>query len=238
MTVAVDKKAETFSSVAANLSSTSPLYLPRTALAEPTDYLPIVTQIGHAFWGVRRAPRPVFYDRAAPSAPSGAFIVVGRPAAVTLAGPVAPDTGRLRIRRRDGGETLLDVADLRSWSIAQVVEWSSQSGVQFVVPAGRHVVADWPDAYGANTLTLANADSTLFTLNTAGQERSLLFNDGPTLLDRVRSDWMLWALFGVLLVLPVLYFGVRAVIRRTPRRRLPQRVDGRGGRPTAGAGSI
>jgi hypothetical protein len=157
---------------------------------------------------------------------------------VTLAGPVAPDTGRLRVRRRDGGETLLDVADLRSWSIAQVVQWNAQSGVQLIVPAGRRLIADWPDAYGANTLTLASADSTLFTLNTAGQEGSLLFNDGPTLLERLKSDWMLWALFVVVVVAPTIFFSVRAVIRRTPRRRLPPRVERRGARPpAAGAGS-
>jgi len=237
-TTAADPKAGTFSSVTASLSPASSLYLPRAALSSPADYLSIVTQLGRAFWGSRRAPHPVFYDRSAPAAPTGAFVVVGRPGSVTLAGPVAPDTGRLRVRRRDGGETLLDVADLRSWSIAQVVQWNAQSGVQLIVPAGRRLIADWPDAYGANTLTLASADSTLFTLNTAGQEGSLLFNDGPTLLERLKSDWMLWALFVVVVVAPTIFFSVRAVIRRTPRRRLPPRVERRGARPpAAGAGS-
>jgi hypothetical protein len=213
------------------------LYLPRAALTSPAEYLPIVTRIGRAFWRSDRAPRPVFYDRTPPAAPAGAFVVVGRPTAVSLTGPVAPDTGRLRIRRRDGGETLLDVADLRAWSIAQVVRWGAQSGLQLVVPTGKHLVADWPDAYGANTLSLANADSTLFTLNTAGREGSLLFNDGPSLLERIRSDWILWAGFAALLVLPLLYFSVRAVVRRTPRRQHRPRIGRGGSRPTPSAGS-
>ncbi|MGH7617837.1 MAG: cellulose biosynthesis cyclic di-GMP-binding regulatory protein BcsB [Gemmatimonadaceae bacterium] len=230
VTSAADQKARTFSAVAANLSSASSLYLPRAALSAPADYLTIVAQIGRAFWSARRAPTPVFFDRAAPAAPAGAFVVIGRPDGVTLAGPVAADTGRLTIRRRDGGATLLDVADLRAWSVAQVVQWNSQSGVQLVVPAGPRLVADWAGAYGTNTLTLANADSTLFNLNTAGDEGSLLFNDGPTLVERLRSDWILWVVFGILVIAPLIYFSIRAVVKRTPRRQLPPRGDRPSGR--------
>jgi len=236
VTTAADPKARTFSGVAANLSPSSPLYLPRAALGAPAEYLPLVTRLGLAFWGERRAPRPVFYDRAVPAPPAGAFVVIGRMNA-PLTGPVAPDTGRFRVRRTDSGETLLDVADLGAWSIAQVVQWSAQSGVQLIAPAGRRLIADWPDAYGNNTLSLVKADSTLFTLNTAGQEGSLLFNDGPTLLDRLRGDWILWTLFGVLLVAPFVYVSVRAVVRRTPRRRLPPRAERRGGGGGGGAQS-
>jgi hypothetical protein len=169
----------------------------------------------------------VFYDAGAPTAPNEAFVVIGRIPQTTLAGPVTNDSGRFRIRRKEGGETLIDVSNLRAWSIAQVVRWNAVTGIQLVAPANRRLVPDWPDAYGANTLTLANADSTVFSLNTADKAGALLFNDGPTLIDRLRGDRALWILFGILLVAPLVYFTVRAVIRRTPRRRLPPRVDGR-----------
>jgi hypothetical protein len=232
LTSQADPKAQIFTSVAANLSATSPLYLPKAALSEPVDYLDLVAGLGRAFWVGHRAPHAVFYGNGAPTPPTEAFIAIGRIPSTTLAGPVTSDSGRFRIRRKDGGETLLDVADLRAWSIAQVVRWNSQTGVQLIAPTGRRLVPDWPDAYGAKTLTLANADSTVFSLNTTDQEGSLLFNDGPTLLERARADRVLWILFGILLVAPIVYFTVRAVIRRTPRRRLPPRVDQGGGRST------
>jgi hypothetical protein len=232
LTSRADPKAQVFTSVAANLSATSPLYLPRTALSEPVEYLGLAGDLGRAFWSGRRTPRAVFYGATAPAAPNEAFVVIGRIPSTTLAGPVTSDSGRFRIRRKDGGETLIDVADLRAWSIAQVVRWSSATGIQVIAPANRRLVPDWPDAYGTNTLTLANADSTVFSLNTADKAGTLLFNDGPTLLDRLRADRALWILFGILVIAPLVYFTVRAVIRRTPRRRLPPRVDGRGASPT------
>lgn len=222
-TAQADPKAQIFTSVAANLSTTSPLYLPQAALSEPVEYLDLVAHLGRAFWTGNRPPRAVFYGAGAPAAPNEAFITIGRIPQTTLAGPVTSDSGRFRIRRKDGGETLLDVADLRTWSIAQVVRWGSATGVQLIAPSGRRLVPDWPDAYGANTLTLANADSSVFSLNTADKAGTLLFNDGPSLAERLRADLVLWILFGVLLVAPIVYFTVRAVVRRTPRRHLPPR---------------
>jgi hypothetical protein len=225
ITTSADPNARVFSSVAARLSSTSPLYLPSAALREPERYLPIVTAVGRAFWTANRAPIPRFFDQRVDRQPGEAFVVIGRPPRVDVDGPVTADSGRLRIRQKESNVALLDVADLSGWSIAQVVRWNSQYGVQLLPAAGRRRIPDWPDAYGNSTLTLADADSTLFQLNTAGREGALLFNDGPTFLERLRGDWLLWAAFIALLIVPPLYLSIRAVVRRTPRRRLTRRLD-------------
>jgi hypothetical protein len=225
ITTTADPAGRVFTTVAAKLSPTSPLYLPKAALRDPSAYLPIVTSLGRAFWNARRAPTPVFFEGSAPEQPTEAFFVIDRPAGARLEGPVTADSGRLRIRHKETKESLVDVADLSAWSVAQVVRWNSHYGVQVLPAAGRRRIPDWPDAYGNGTLTLADADSSVFQLNTADRQRSLLFNDGPSMLERVRGDWLLWAAFIALLLVPPLYLTIRAVVRRTPRRRISRRID-------------
>jgi hypothetical protein len=228
-----DHDAGVFTGVTSQLSSASSLYLPAAALDRPEAYLPILIPLGRAFWSTTRAPTPMLYDASAPTPPAGAFVVLGQPPAVALEGSIAADSGHLRIHKKNSRDALLDIADLSAWSIAQVVRWNGQIGIQVVPSVRRPRLPDWPDAYANSTLVLADADSTLFQLNTVGRDASLLFNDGPTLIERVRGDWLLWALFLFLIGGPPIVLAARAIVRRTPRRRLARRFTR--GAPPAGS---
>lgn len=225
VTTNADKNARVFTGVTARLSPESPLYLPDAALDAPADYLPLLVPLGRAFWSPSRAPNPTFYTNAAPAVPNLPFFVVGRPAGVELDAPVAADTGHFIIHRKNSTAPLLDISDLRAWSVAQVVAWNGQVGVQIVPAASRARLPDVPTAYDAASLVLADADSTDFRLNTSGHDASLLFNDGPTILERIRGDWILWTIFLVLVFGPLLVLAIRAVVKRTPRRQLQRRFD-------------
>jgi hypothetical protein len=219
-TTKVDRGARAFTAVTSQLASEDPLYLPERALDAPADYLPLLVPLGRAFWFGERAPKPTFYGAAAPTPPNGPFMLIGRPAGATIEAAMTSDSGRFTIRRKNSTAPMLDIADLRQWSVAQVVSWNSHVGVQVLPSTVRSRLPDYPDAYGANSLVLADADSTVFQLNPSGRDAGLLFNDGPTILERIRGDWILWSVFLLLVVGPPLVLAARAVWRRTPRRQL------------------
>lgn len=235
VTTGGDRGTPVFTGVVAQLGPDSPMYLPSAALDRPEAFLPVIIPLGHAFWSAARAPEPTFYDRTPPEAPRGAFVVVGNPPATSLDGSVSADTGHLRIHKKDSRDAVLDIADLRSWSIAQVVTWNGHVGLQVVPSVSHPRLPDWPDAYANSTLVLADADTTLFQLNTAGRDASLLFNDGPSLIERIRGDIVLWALFLLLIAGPPIVLGIRAIIRRTPRRRIQRGFDRNAPPPAASA---
>ncbi|MEO7085911.1 MAG: cellulose biosynthesis cyclic di-GMP-binding regulatory protein BcsB [Gemmatimonadaceae bacterium] len=220
VTAAVSPSADVFDGVAARLGSASSLYLPNDALDHADRYLPTLVGIGRAFWLASRSPRPVFYGTAAPALPTGAFVLIGQPSGVTIDAPLNMRSGRLTIHSKETRDTLLDVADVSNWSIAQVVSWNGQTGVQLLPATGAGAMPANPEAYGHANLLLARGDSALFPLNTNGSSGSLIVNDGPTLMQRLRRDWILWAIFGVLLIGVPLALGIRAVTRRTPRRQV------------------
>jgi len=112
------------------------------------------------------------------------------------------------------------VSDVSAWSIAQVVSWNGQTGVQLLPAAGAASMPSSPEAYGRANLLLARGDSALFPLNTNGVNGPLVINDGPTLWQRLRRDWILWGVFFILLIGVPIVLGVRYIMRRTPRRQV------------------
>lgn len=220
VTTKADGKSRAFTSVTAQVAAFDPIYLPSAALDRATEYLPMLVSLGRAFWSAQRAPMPTFYGSTEPAKPSGAFFVVGRPSGVVFDAPSFSDSGHFTVHRKDVAAPLIDVAELRDWSMAQVVGWNGHLGVQLLPASGRRRIPDSPEAYGASSLVLADADSTVFQLNTAGKDDALIFNDGPMLYERIRSDWVLWSLFLLIVIVPPAIWAVRAVVRRTPRREL------------------
>lgn len=219
-TTAADAHALAFSGVASQVSPGAPVYLPGDALDAPQEYLPLLVSIGRAFWSADRAPTPEFFGSTSPPAPTTTFFIIGRPANQPLDGPVAVDSGRFKITKRGEPKPLLDVASLSAWSVVQVVSWNGHVGVQILPAVGSRHVPDWPAAYDANTLVLAGADTSLFQLNTSDRDAGLLFNDGPSILERIRGDWLLWLGLLILIIGPPLVLAIRAIIKRTPRRQL------------------
>ena len=228
-TTKADLGAKAFTAITAQIAPSSPVYLPERALDAPGDYLPLLVPLGRAFWFGERAPTPVFYGSTAPATPSGTFVMIGRPSGVDLAAPLQSDSGRFTIHRKDAAAPMLDIADLRRWSVAQVVGWGSHIGLQVLPAATRSRLPDYPDAYGASSLVLADADSSVFQLSPSGRDAGLLFNDGPTILERIRGDWVLWTVFLLLIAGPPLVLAARAILRRTPRRQLRRGFDRQSG---------
>ncbi|HEX3867399.1 MAG TPA: hypothetical protein VHV78_11635, partial [Gemmatimonadaceae bacterium] len=209
---------EAFDGVAARLSNSSSLLLPNDALDHPDRYLPMLVGVGRAFWTGPRSPRPVFYGSSAPALPTGAFILVGSPANTTIDSPVSERSGRLTIRRKDTRDTILDIADMSGWSIAQVVKWNGQVGVQLLPATADGALPSYPEAYGGSDLLLAHGDSSVFPLRTGGVRGPLVINDGPSIWARIKSDEWLWVAFVVLVLFVPIAWSIRAVTRRTPRR--------------------
>src|SRR5205085_12101110 len=124
---------------------------------------------------------PTFYGRTPVAAPAGAFILVGSPSGVSIESPISERSGRLTIHRRDTRDTILDIADMSGWSLAQVVKWNGQVGVQLLPAAGAVKLPSYPEAYGSSDVVLAHGDSALFPLKTGGVRGSLVINDGPSI---------------------------------------------------------
>ena len=223
LTAAASPSADVFDGVAARISSSSSLYLPNDALDHPDRYLPSLVGIGRAFWLSARSPKPIFYGAVAPALPAGAFILMGEPSGITIDAPMAFRSGRLTVHSKATRDTLLDVSDVSDWSIAQVVSWNGQTGVQLLPSTGVAGMPSYPEAYGRANLLLSRGDSSLFPLNTNGVNGPLVINEGPTLLQRLRRDWMLWGVFFLVLIGVPIALGMRWVLRRTPRRQVPVR---------------
>ncbi len=217
VTGAASTTLEAFDGVAARLSGASTLYLPDDALDHPDHYLPMLVGIGRAFWIGPRSPRPVFYGKTVATPPTGAFVLVGSPANAAIESPIAVRAGRLTIHRKETHDTILDIADMSTWSVAQVAKWNGQVGIQLLPAAGAGSLPPNPESYGSSDLLLAHGDSTLFPLRTGGLRGPLVINEGPSLWTRLRGDWMLWALFVVVLILVPVVYGIGVVMRRTPR---------------------
>jgi hypothetical protein len=223
VTAAASPSADVFDGVAARLSSSSSLYLPNDALEHADKYLPALVGIGRAFWLSARSPKPIFYGATAPALPTGAFILMGAPSGAAIDAPVALRQGRLTVHSKTTRDTVLDIADVSDWSIAQVVSWNGQTGVQLLPATSIASMPSYPEAYGRANLLLSRGDSSLFSLNTNGVNGPLVINEGPTLWQRILNDWMWWGAFLLVLIGGAIALGMNWVLRRTPRRQVPVR---------------
>jgi hypothetical protein len=217
ITTKAEKNAELFTGIAASLTPGFPLYLPETTLDNPQPMLPMLVSLGKAFWTARRQPTAVVYHTVQAIAPTSSFMIIGQPS-VAIDAPLKLASGRLSIHKPHSMESILDIDSLEAWTVAQVVKVKGQYGVQVIPARVSPKTPYWPDAYGNTNLVISRGDSTVYQLNSAGRDAGLLFNDGPTLIERFKADWLLWGAFALLAVGPIIILSIRALVRRTPRR--------------------
>ncbi|MEP6493569.1 MAG: cellulose biosynthesis cyclic di-GMP-binding regulatory protein BcsB [bacterium] len=219
-TAQTDARVALFLSVGSALADTFPVYLPAAALERAAYFIPLVHSMHQALWGDAREPQFVFYKDSALAEPSGAFILVGKPARVALERPIETDSGRLQIRRRDTREMIVNMREIGQLTVAQVVRWNNHVGIQFTIAPSVATVPSVAEAYDRADVLIAFGDSTVHRLDTGRPGEQLTVNAGPSFLARFVNDRLWWGLFAVAVIASLVTWGIVFVRSRTPRREL------------------
>lgn len=148
-TAASPTPPRTFRDLLSRLRGAMEIHLPERALEEPEYYLRLLTAASRVFWPGEQAPRFRFretaagidFDSAAAALasdsaaagpgvqPRAPFVAVGRDVVKWEEAPVELDRGRVQLRQARSDSLVLDLGELKGWTLFQVVRSGGRPGL-------------------------------------------------------------------------------------------------------------